>query len=67
MHRVFADTERRGQLAATPVRNPSLGFLRDGRQDAGRKAGVSNWASAGMIGVQSSSPYRPEALLPAER
>ena len=66
MHSVFADAERRGQLAATPVRRPVARFSPRGRQDAGAQSRSQNAGLlAGMIGVQSLQSVSPEALLPA--
>jgi len=46
MHRVFADTERRGQLAATPVRRPVARFSSAWPTGCGRaKPESAHWAS----------------------
>jgi len=44
MHRVLADSECGRQFAATPMGGTVAGFLAGGRQNAGRKAGVSTVA-----------------------
>ena len=38
MHGLFADAERSGQFAATPVRRPVARFSPRGRQDAGAQS-----------------------------
>ena len=54
MHGVFADAQRGGQLAATPVRGPVAGLSPRGGQDAGAQSRSQHTGLlAGMIGVQS--------------
>src|SRR5437660_2679812 len=66
MHRIFADTQRGGQFAATPVRRPVAGLSPRGGQDAGAQSGSQHTGFLpGMIGVQSFESELPEALLPA--
>jgi len=66
MHGVFADAQRGGQFATTPVRRPVVGFSASGGQDAGTQCGSQHPGFlAGMIGVQSLESVLPEALLPA--
>ena len=66
MHCVFADAERRGQLATTPVRRPVARFSPRRRQDAGTQSRSQHTGLlAGMIGIQSLQSVLPEALLPA--
>jgi hypothetical protein len=66
MHGVFADAQRGGQFAATPVRGPVARFSPRGRQDAGvQSRSQYTGLLAGMIGVQSFESVLPEALLPA--
>src|SRR6266849_851206 len=66
MHSVFADAQRGGQFAATPVRRPVAGFSARGGQDTGAQSRSQHTGHlAGMIGVQSLESVVPEALLPA--
>ncbi len=66
MHGVFADAQRGGQFAATPVRRPVAGLSPRGRQDASVQSRSQHpGLLAGMIGVQSLDPLLPETLLPA--
>lgn len=66
MHGVFADAQRGGQFAATPVRRPVAGFSARGGQDTGTQGRSQHTGHlAGMIGVQSLQPVVPKALLPA--
>jgi len=66
LHGVFADAQRRGQLAAAPGRRPVAGFFPRGRQDAGAQGRSQHFGFlAGMISVQSFDSALPEALLPA--
>ena len=44
MYGVFADAQRRGQFAATPVSGAVAWLLAGGRQNPGRRAGVSTLA-----------------------
>lgn len=65
MHGVFADTQRGGQFAATPVRRPVAGFSARGGQDTGAQSRSQHTGHlAGMMGVQSLESVVPEALLP---
>ena len=66
MHGVFADAQRGGQFAATPVRGPVAGLSPGGGQDAGAQSRSQHpGLLAGMIGVQSLESVLPEALFPA--
>jgi hypothetical protein len=66
MHGVFADAQRGGQFAATPVRGPVAGLSPRGGQDTGTQGRSQHTGHlAGMIGVQSLQPVVPKALLPA--
>ena len=52
MHSVFADAERSGQFAATPVRRSVARFSPRGRQDAGTQTRSQHPGFlAGMIGI----------------
>ena len=44
MHRVFADSQRCRQFAATPMGGTVAGFLASGRQNPARRAGVNSVA-----------------------
>ena len=66
MHGVFADAQRGGQLAATPVGGSVAGLSPRGGQNAGAQSrSQHSGLLAGMIGVQSLESVLPEALLPA--
>ena len=66
MHCVLADSQRRRQFAATPMRGTVAGFLAGGRQNPGAQSRSQHRGLlAGMIGIEPIEPGLEEALLPA--